>query len=57
MSTFQDDDGKYYITYHQRFDDGTEYHEPRVHQMYKNEDGWFIAAPFDTMGETLSEKG
>ena len=39
QSTFQDDDGKYYITYHQRFDDGTEYHEPRVHQMYTNEDG------------------
>ena len=55
--TFQDDDGKYYITYHQRFDDGTEYHEPRVHQMYTNEDGWFVAAPFATMGETLSEKG
>ena len=57
QSTFQDDDGKYYITYHQRFDDGTEYHEPRVHQMYTNEDGWFVAAPFATMGETLSEKG
>jgi arabinan endo-1,5-alpha-L-arabinosidase len=42
QSTFQDDDGKYYITYHQRFDDGTEYHEPRVHQMYTNEDGWFV---------------
>lgn len=57
QSTFQDDDGKYYITYHQRFDDGTEYHEPRVHQMYTNEDGWFVAAPFATMGETLSERG
>ncbi len=56
QSTFQDDDGKYYITYHQRFDDGTEYHEPRVHQMYTNEDGWFVAAPFATMGETLSRK-
>lgn len=57
QSTFQDVDGKYYITYHQRFDDGGEYHEPRVHQMFLNKDGWFVAAPFATMGETLSEEG
>lgn len=57
QSTFQDEDGTYYITYHQRFDDGSEYHEPRVHQMYTNEDGWFVAAPFATMGERRSENG
>lgn len=55
-SAFKDDDGKYYVVYHQRFDSGTEYHEPRVHQMYVNEDGWFVAAPFATNGESLSDQ-
>lgn len=57
QSTFVGADGKTYITYHQRFDDGTEYHEPRVHQMFLNEDGWYVAAPFATMGESLKEEG
>ena len=43
--------------YHQRFDNGSEYHEPRVHQMFVNEDGWLVAAPFATMGEVLKEGG
>lgn len=56
-SMLKDDDGKYYVVYHQRFDNGSEYHEPRVHQMFVNEDGWLVAAPFATMGEALSEDG
>lgn len=46
QSTFTSAGGGHYITYHQRFDQGTEYHEPRVHQMFLNEDGWYVAAPF-----------
>lgn len=57
QSTFVGADGKMYITYHQRFDEGTEYHEPRVHQMFLNEEGWYVAAPFATKGETVSESG
>lgn len=57
QSTFVGTDGNRYITYHQRFDDGTEYHEPRVHQMFLNEDGWYVATPFATMGETLKAEG
>lgn len=56
-SMLKDDDGKYYVVYHQRFDNGSEYHEPRVHQMFVNEDGWLVAAPFATMGEVLKEGG
>lgn len=56
-SMLKDDDGKYYLVYHQRFDGGTEYHEPRVHQMFVNEEGWLVVAPFATKGETLSESG
>lgn len=56
-SGFLDSDGKYYLVYHTRFDDGQEYHEPRVHQMFQTENGWFTEAPFATMGETLREDG
>lgn len=45
-SAIKDEDGKYYLVYHQRFDNGSEYHEPRVHQMFLNQDGWFVAAAF-----------
>ncbi|MBO5292982.1 MAG: glycoside hydrolase family 43 protein [Lachnospiraceae bacterium] len=56
-SAFIDADGKMYLVHHQRFDDGTEYHEPRVHQMFRTKDGWLVAAPFATAGETLKEDG
>lgn len=56
-SAFIDEDGKMYVVYHQRFDDGQEYHEPRVHQMFGTKDGWLVAAPFATKGETLNTEG
>ena len=56
-SAFIDDDGKMYVVYHQRFDNGTEFHEPRVHQLFKNEEGWLVAAPFAAMGESLPGEG
>lgn len=49
--------GNYYLTYHQRFDNGTEYHEPRVHRMFTNQEGWFVMSPFAESGETLKEDG
>lgn len=57
QSTFVGTDGNHYITYHQRFDDGSEYHEPRVHQMFLNEEGWYVAVPFAAKGETLKADG
>ncbi|MDE7323256.1 MAG: glycoside hydrolase family 43 protein [Lachnospiraceae bacterium] len=56
-SALIDDDGKMYLSYHQRFDNGSEYHEPRVHQMFKNREGWLVAAPFATNGESLKDGG
>lgn len=56
-SAFTDKDGKMYIVYHQRFDDGKEYHQPRVHQLFANQDGWLVAVPFAVSGETLKEDG
>lgn len=56
-SAFTDDDGKMYIAYHQRFHDGSEYHQPRVHQMFINQSGWPVAAPFETDQESLKVDG
>lgn len=56
-SAFTDKDGKMYVVYHTRFDDGSEYHEPRVHQLFLTDNGWLAAAPFATSGEALSEQG
>lgn len=66
-SALTDEDGKYYVVYHTRFDDGTytnngaeynnEMHEVRVHQMFLNEDGWLVVAPYEYRGEEISETG
>ena len=56
-SALTDEDGKMYLVYHQRFDGGTEYHEPRVHQMFLNEEDWPVAAPFAAGGESLRAEG
>ncbi len=54
QSTFQDAEGNYYLTYHQRFDDGAEFHEPRVHRMFLTEDGWFTASAFEYTDDELT---
>lgn len=59
-SAFVDDDGKIYLVYHTRFqsNDGTsQLHNVRVHQMFINEDGWLVAAPYEYAGETIPEEG
>ncbi len=56
-SAFVDEDGKRYIVYHTRFDNGQEFHEPRVHQFFLNEEGWPCMLPYATDGETISETG
>ena len=56
-SSFIDYDGQMYIVYHQRFNDGTETHEVRVHQMFVNEDGWPCVAPYENSGDKISENG
>ena len=56
-SVLRDDDGQWYLLYHSRFDDGSEYHEVRVHQMYFNADGWPVVTPFEYAGDKLSQGG
>ncbi len=54
---FIDTDGKRYLCYHTRFDSGSEYHEPAVKQIFINQEGWPVLAPYTTKGETISETG
>lgn len=56
-SVLRDDDGKWYLFYHARFDDGSEYHEVRVHEMYFNSDAWPVVTPFEYGGDHFSESG
>ncbi len=50
-------DGKKYVVYHTRFDDGSERHSPRVKQFFVNEEGWPCMLPYATNGETISKTG
>lgn len=56
-SAIKSEDGKYYLCYHTRFDNGSEWHEPRVKQFVMNEEGWPCVLPYATAGETVSESG
>lgn len=56
-SAFVDVDGKAYVVYHTRTNDGTEGHQVRVHQLFTNKDGWLVAAPYEYTGETISDTG
>ncbi len=55
------DDGKIFMVYHSRFANGkngvAEAHEVRVQQLFVNEDGWLVAAPYEYAGEEISENG
>ena len=53
-SAVVDTDGKTYLVYHTRFNDGSEGHEVRVHQLFTAGNGGLVATPFEYSGETLS---
>lgn len=56
-SVLIEEDGNRYLIHHQRFDDGTEYHEVRVHQMFINKEGWLVVAPYENSGDEISKTG
>ena len=56
-SVLHDDDGRWYLFYHTRFNSGTEYHEVRVHEMFFSEDGWPVVTPFEYGGSHISASG
>ncbi len=53
-SSLVDEDGERYVLYHTRFKN-TEWFTMRVHQMYINEDGWPVIAPFRYIGKNTEE--
>lgn len=57
QSAFIDTDGKRYLCFHSRFDNNSEYHEPVVKQIFYNEEGWPVMAPYTAQGETISASG
>ena len=46
-SLLRDEDGNSYLIYHTKFDNGTAWHNVEVHQLFFNESGWPMAAPFE----------
>lgn len=56
-SSFIDSDGQMYLVYHTRFNGGTEEHQVRVHQMFLNEEGWPVVAPYEDSGDKISNNG
>ena len=53
-SVFTDANGNTYLVYHTKFNDGSVTHELRVHQLFVNEDGWLVAAPYEYSGQTVN---
>lgn len=56
-SAFVDEDGRAYMVFHTRTTDGTEGHYVKVHQLFLNKEGWLVAAPYQTSGESLDPQG
>lgn len=56
-SAFVDDDGRAYMVFHTRTNNGTEGHYVKVHQLLMNREGWILAAPYQTTGEVMKEDG
>ena len=54
-SAIVDTDGKAFLVYHTRFDQGTEEHQVRVHQLFQAKTGALVAAPMEYRGESLAK--
>ncbi len=50
---YEEESGKYFLVFHTRFEGGGERHQVRTHQMFLNENGWFVVAPYRYSGETI----
>lgn len=54
-SAFVDKLNRSFVVYHTRFSNGGEGHQVRVHQLFLNDEGWLMAAPFEFDGETITD--
>lgn len=55
-SAFIDKEGRAFVVYHTKFNDGSFGHQVRVHQLFLNDEGWLMAAPFEFDGETVTNE-
>lgn len=46
-SVLRDEDGRAYLVYHRKFDNGTAWHNVETHELLFNDQGWIVAAPFE----------
>lgn len=54
-SLLTDKFGRTLLCYHTKFNDGTAGHSVRVHQLFQNEDGWLVAAPYEFHNEKVTQ--
>lgn len=47
------EDGRTYLVYHTRFQNWSESHQVRVHQVFQSKNGWLVVAPFEYTGEEV----
>ncbi|WP_088104074.1 glycoside hydrolase family 43 protein [Halalkalibacter urbisdiaboli] len=52
---YDEETGQQFLIFHTRFPGRGETHEIRVHQMFMNEEGWPVVAPYRYAGEVLEE--
>ena len=55
-SAIVDHKGRTLLVYHTRFNDATEGHQVRVHQLFLNQDGWLMASPYEFSGENVTDE-
>lgn len=55
-SAFTDLDGRSFVLYHTKFNDGTAAHELRLRQLFINQAGWPVCVPFEFHGETITQQ-
>ncbi len=54
-SAITDHLGRSLLVYHTRQVASGEGHSVRVHQLFQNQDGWLVAAPYEFYGETVTQ--
>ena len=53
-SVVTDEQGRTFVVYHTKFNNGTDGHLVRTRQLFLNENGWLCSAPFEFDGETVT---
>ena len=54
-SAIQDEQGRNFVIYHTKFNNGTDGHQVRTRQLFLNQNGWLCSAPFQFDGETVTD--